>query len=132
MKIINPTILLYALATSLGGCSEPVLSGQQISTMTEQEVGIYFCEAVKDNINLDSMKPMLEDSSYNSLIVKNEYGQLDEAKEILSKSDCHLVDFDTREYEEIKYYMFKFKSFGDKNTLKMSKQNNIYIAQFSL
>ena len=118
MKVFSSVISLCVLSTTLVACSDVSLTDEQIAKMSEEEVGVYFCEAVKDNINLDLLKPFLKEKSYNYLLERS-YSEL---RELYSKSDCELVTF-IIEDDMVK---FQFKSFAKKNVVSMSKNNNRY------
>ncbi|WP_028762584.1 hypothetical protein [Shewanella colwelliana] len=120
MKLPKSIILLCLLSIALVGCSDYAPTTEQISKMTEQEVGVFFCEAVKDDINLDLLKPFLEEKSYIYLLERN----LSPQQEFYSKSDCELVDYIVEE-DMVK---FVFKKFAKKNVLAMSKVNDKYTA----
>jgi hypothetical protein len=130
MKLFKSLISLCMLSTALVGCSDPPLTDEQIAKMSEEEVGIYLCEALSDvmtkGFNLEKIRPYLVESEYKKMMIKINKGIPKNIKSKFSNSDCELVSMNRKEHSDSLVLSYKFKSFASRNKLELSKKFEKY------
>ncbi|GIU03506.1 hypothetical protein TUM4261_01260 [Shewanella sp. c952] len=130
MKTLKSQVSLCVLTTAIIGCSDAPLTDEQISKMSNEEVGVYVCEAfsefVTEDANPEKLKAYLLESEYSKLVTQKNKGLPKRVQKEYSDSDCELVDMVLKEKSGMVIISYRFKSFGSRDRFKLSKEFGRY------